>query len=29
VSIGARFLEIRKAKGLNQTDVAATIGISH
>ena len=29
MSIGARFLEIRKAKGLNQTDVAAAIGISH
>jgi transcriptional regulator with XRE-family HTH domain len=29
VSIGARFLEIRKAKGLKQTDVAEAIGISH
>jgi transcriptional regulator with XRE-family HTH domain len=29
MSIGARFLEIRKAKGLKQTDVAEAIGISH
>ena len=29
MSIGARFLEIRKAKGLNQVDVAAAIGVSH
>jgi transcriptional regulator with XRE-family HTH domain len=29
LSIGARFLEIRKAKGLKQTDVAEAIGISH
>lgn len=29
MSIGTRFLEIRKAKGLNQVDVAATIGVSH
>ena len=29
MSIGGRFLEIRKAKRLNQTDVAAAIGISH
>ena len=29
MSIGARFLEIRKARGLKQTDVAEAIGISH
>ena len=29
MSIGARFLEIRKAKGLKQTEVAEAIGISH
>lgn len=29
MSIGGRFLEIRKARGLKQTDVAETIGISH
>ena len=29
MSIGARFLAIRKARGLNQSDVAAQIGISH
>lgn len=29
VSIGGRFLEIRKARGLKQTDVAEAIGISH
>ena len=29
MSIGARFLEVRKAKALKQTDVAEAIGISH
>jgi len=29
MSIGARFLEIRKARGLNQAAVAAEIDISH
>lgn len=29
MSIGGRFLEIRKARGLKQTDVAEAIGISH
>ncbi len=29
MSIGRRFLEIRKARGLNQVDVAATIDVSH
>jgi len=29
VSIGGRFLEIRKARGLNQVDVAAAIDVSH
>lgn len=29
MSIGGRFLEIRKAKGLKQSDVAKAIGISH
>lgn len=29
MSIGARFLEIRKTRGLNQVDVAADIDVSH
>jgi len=29
LSIGGRFLEIRKARGLNQVDVAAAIDVSH
>ena len=29
MSIGGRFLEIRKARGLNQVDVAAAIDVSH
>ena len=29
MSIGFRLLEVRKARGLNQTDVAAEIDISH
>ncbi len=29
MTIGSRILEVRKARGLNQTDVAAEIGISH
>ena len=29
MSIGARFLDIRKARGLNQVDVAAEIDVSH
>ncbi|MDE2570345.1 MAG: helix-turn-helix transcriptional regulator [Sphingomonadales bacterium] len=29
MSIGGRFLEVRKARGLKQTDVAEAIGISH
>ena len=29
MSIGSRLLEVRKARGLNQTDVAAEIDISH
>lgn len=29
MTIGGRFLEIRKARGLKQTDVAEAIGISH
>lgn len=29
MNIGGRFLEIRKARGLKQTDVAEAIGISH
>lgn len=29
MTIGGRFLEVRKARGLNQVDVAAAIGVSH
>lgn len=29
MTIGARFLEARKARGLNQVDVAAAISVSH
>jgi transcriptional regulator with XRE-family HTH domain len=29
MSIGARFLKIRKQRGLNQADVAVAIGVSH
>ena len=29
MSIGGRFLEVRKSRSLNQVDVAATIGVSH
>jgi transcriptional regulator with XRE-family HTH domain len=29
MTIGGRFLEIRKARGLNQVDVAAAIDVSH
>ena len=29
MTIGGRFLEVRKARGLNQIDVAAAIGVSH